>query len=86
MMDGIQVVPQDWVEESTTLNDLTAAKMNYGSFWWVHPDNQFAAQGNLGQYIFVAPEKGLVFVRLGREETLFWPHLFVSLSQQFASK
>jgi CubicO group peptidase (beta-lactamase class C family) len=86
MMDGIQVVPQDWVEESTTLNDLTAAKMNYGSFWWVHPDNQFAAQGNLGQYIFVAPENGLVFVRLGREETLFWPHLLVGLSQQLASK
>jgi CubicO group peptidase (beta-lactamase class C family) len=60
---------------------------NYQYFWWVDtPDdkNHFSARGNYGQYIYVAPEKDLVIVRLGKEEGErgygYWIDLFEELS------
>jgi CubicO group peptidase (beta-lactamase class C family) len=59
-------------------------EQNYGHFWWVYPNNTFAAQGNLGQYIFINPEEGTVIVRLGNEETIMWPMLLVDLTEKLA--
>jgi CubicO group peptidase (beta-lactamase class C family) len=86
-VDGRQVVPQEWLKEATASNNESVGNndfliQNYKYFWWVYPDNQFAAQGNKGQFIFIAPDQGTVIVRLGREETLMWPMLFLDLAQQ----
>ncbi len=60
---GQQVVPAEWVRESTRpqvhADDIT----DYGYQWWYNPGLQgFAAQGADGQMIFVRPDKRLVVV------------------------
>lgn len=65
---GRQVVPRAWVEAST-LGQVAvgpaAASSGYGYFWWAGEGGHYAARGNHGQLIFVAPDKGLVIVRFG---------------------
>jgi len=87
VVDGQQVVPELWVKDATAPTNVAVGRndfldQNYGYFWWVYPNNGFAAQGNLGQYIFVAPDQGTVIVRLGRTETLSWPTLILDLAGQ----
>jgi CubicO group peptidase (beta-lactamase class C family) len=84
---GKQLISRGWVEESTRPDASTDPSQDYQYFWWVNtPDgkNHFSAQGNYGQYIYVAPEKDLVIVRLGKEEGEkgygYWTSLFDQLS------
>jgi CubicO group peptidase (beta-lactamase class C family) len=84
---GKQLISREWVEESTRPDTSTDPSQDYQYFWWVNtPDgkNHFSAQGNYGQYIYVAPEKDLVIVRLGKEEGEkgygYWTDLFDQLS------
>lgn len=91
IVDGEQVVPRDWVEEATAPTNLSVGRndfleQNYQYMWWVYPDNRFAAQGNLGQYIVVSPDEGTVIVRLGRSENLMWPMLLLDLTKQLNNK
>jgi CubicO group peptidase (beta-lactamase class C family) len=85
--EGEQLTPRRWVEESTRADTTTDPSLDYQYFWWVDtPDgkNHFSARGNYGQYIYVAPEKDLVIVRLGKEEGEhgygYWANLFEELS------
>jgi CubicO group peptidase (beta-lactamase class C family) len=85
--EGEQLVSREWVEESTRADTSMDPSQNYQYFWWVDtPDgkNHFSARGNYGQYIYVAPEKDLVIIRLGEEEGGrgydYWIDLFEELS------
>jgi CubicO group peptidase (beta-lactamase class C family) len=87
--EGEQLIPRRWVEESTRADTTTDPSLDYQYFWWVDtPDgkNHFSARGNYGQYIYVAPEKDLVIVRLGKEEGEhgygYWTNLFEELSTE----
>lgn len=65
---GQQVVPRSWVEALTGTQVAVgpaAAATGYGYLWWVGEGGHYAARGNHGQLIFVAPDKGLVIVRFG---------------------
>ena len=84
---GKQLISRGWVKESTRADTNTDPSLDYQYFWWVNtPDgkNHFSARGNYGQYIYVAPEKDLVIVRLGKEEGDlgygYWTSLFEELS------
>jgi len=84
---GEQLISREWVEESTRPDTRTDPSRDYQYFWWVNTPNgknHFSAQGNYGQYIYVAPEKDLVIVRLGKEEGEkgygYWTDLFDQLS------
>jgi CubicO group peptidase (beta-lactamase class C family) len=84
---GKQLISRGWVEESTRPDTSTDPSQDYQYFWWVNTPNgknHFSAQGNYGQYIYVAPEKDLVIVRLGKEEGEkgygYWTDLFDQLS------
>jgi len=86
-VDGVQVVPPDWVEEATAPTNVSVGQndylnQNYQYFWWVYPNNRFAAQGNLGQFVFISPDEATIIVRLGRSETLMWPMLLLELIEQ----
>ena len=85
--EGEQLISREWVEESTRPDATTDPSSNYQYFWWVNtPDGKdhFSARGNYGQYIYVAPEKDLVIVRLGKDEGEqgyeYWIDLFEEVS------
>jgi len=84
---GKQLISRKWVEESTRPDASTDPSQDYQYFWWINTSqgkDHFSAQGNYGQYIYVAPEKDLVIIRLGKEEGEkgygYWTDLFEELS------
>jgi CubicO group peptidase (beta-lactamase class C family) len=71
--NGMQVVPKDWVEQSTTfkaqISQDRACGNQYGYYWWLgalcedgRRTPYFMANGNGGQYIWVIPELDIVAV------------------------
>jgi CubicO group peptidase (beta-lactamase class C family) len=70
---GTQVVPKDWVVESTTSYSDAGNSGGYGYLWWVAangkhfpgvtvPDGSYSARGAGGHYILVVPAYDLVVV------------------------
>lgn len=72
---GRQIVPEDWVIESTTTQmegSFFGANIEYGFLWWLYIDNplftyledenRFLAMGSRGQRIFIYPELDAVIV------------------------
>jgi CubicO group peptidase (beta-lactamase class C family) len=87
--EGRQLISRGWVEESTRADTRTDPSLEYQYFWWVDtPDNtsHFSARGKYGQYIYVAPEKDLVIVRLGKEEGGQGYDYWIDLFEQLATK
>ena len=65
--NGKQIVPADWVEVSTSVQNNGAGDStgSYGYQWWVREFggyDTYYAFGAWGQYIFVVPELDLVTV------------------------
>ncbi len=64
---GEQVIPKDWVRESTSNNAPASANdgMGYGYQWWVpkRADEEFFAIGIYGQYIYINRKKSVVVVK-----------------------
>jgi CubicO group peptidase (beta-lactamase class C family) len=88
--EGRQLISREWVEESTRADTSTDPSLDYQYFWWVNSANgeiyQFSARGKYGQYIYVAPEKDLVIVRLGKEEGEKGYDYWIELFEQLATK
>jgi CubicO group peptidase (beta-lactamase class C family) len=82
---GKQIVPESWVTESTTASPDAAWK-HYKYLWWMARSGhgRYMAAGNLGQFIFIAPDKDCVIVRFGRGRPgnwrLIYPQLFAALA------
>ena len=88
--NGKQVVPAGWVEESTRMDTSTDPADFYQYFWWVDvvraERGRFLARGNLGQFIYVAPDKDLVIVRFGESFGYNrWPELLRSIADKTPS-
>lgn len=82
--NGKQLVPEDWVRESTKVDSTAGSSKRYQYQWWLpttHGD--FMAQGILGQYIYVNPDKNLIIVRLGHKVSTNWWRQFVQLSKEY---
>ena len=83
--NGVQIVPESWVVESTTV-EPDAKWSNYKYLWWIARSGKgrFLAAGNLGQFIYVAPDKDCLIVRFGRGRPRDWkqvyPRLFGALA------
>lgn len=72
--DGEQVIPESWIEESTTSYSDAGSSGGYGYLWWVEVDGKhfsgienassgmFSARGYRGHMIVVVPEIDLVLV------------------------
>lgn len=82
--EGQQLVPESWVKESTKVDSTDGSYKRYQYQWWLPTeDGDFAAQGILGQYIYVNPEKNLVIVRLGHKVSTNWLREFVRLAKEY---
>ncbi|HEY1296786.1 MAG TPA: hypothetical protein VGJ60_27220 [Chloroflexota bacterium] len=86
---GRQIVPADWVDMSTKPN-APELKPDYGLMWWLDPERpgRFYAWGNLGQFIYVAPDRDVVVVRSGQSygglDPLQWRALLRDLADRAA--
>ncbi len=67
--NGKQIVSRDWVAQSTRIDTTNGSSWYYQYQWWLPTKTgDFMAQGILGQYIYVQPEKKLIIVRLGKKK------------------
>ena len=78
--NGNQLIPEEWVVESTTPWP-DARWTNYKYLWWIPRagKGRFMAVGNLGQFIYVAPDKDCIIVRFGRGKPRDWQMTYIKL-------
>lgn len=57
LADGTQVLPEDWMAESTT---PSKGNPGYGYFWWLYEDETYRASGIFGQAIYINPKENIV--------------------------
>jgi len=81
--NGRQVVSEKWVKESLDVSTKRNRKM-YSYMWW-HTNGSngrdFFAQGLMGQYVYVYPEKNIIIVRLGKKYGIYWLTLLRSIAE-----
>lgn len=83
--NGRQIVSEEWVKKSRSIiNDSKDSQgYPYTYQWRVLENGCFFAKGIMGQYIFVNPNKNLIFVRMGKKYAdVNWADLFLELSKQ----
>jgi CubicO group peptidase (beta-lactamase class C family) len=71
--DGIQMIPEWWIEESTKQHSrCNQYKLSYGYLWWIIDDKEhiYAAMGDGGNVIYVNAKKKMV-VSIA---SLYMPH------------
>ena len=67
--DDEQIVPAEWVAESTKVSaphsSIDADELQYGYQWWMPPanDEEYFAVGIYGQYIYINPKAQIVVVK-----------------------
>ena len=95
VMNGHEVVPPAWIHESLTPDPVagvvhtTDGAVRRGKYqWFISMDGRsYFAKGYRGQYVFVIPDKRMVFVRFGDEYgDVDWPALFVSIADSLPSE
>lgn len=98
-LQGRQLVPADWVVASTEHDpaipdpstspsfEAKALPFNYGYLWWLdrQAPGRFFAWGNLGEYIYVAPDRDAVLVRFGTQTGSLDDGGWISLLRNLAS-
>ena len=83
--NGKQLLDKNWIINSTKIDSSEGSEPYYQYQWWLPPEtHDFVADGLLGQFIYVSPERNLIMVRLGKNEGKinFWRFL-VELSKQY---
>lgn len=83
--NGKQIVSEEWVRQSTKIDTTNGSAGYYEYQWWLPTQTgDFMAQGILGQYIYVHPDKNLVIVRLGKNEgKADWWEILSGLGQAY---
>jgi CubicO group peptidase (beta-lactamase class C family) len=80
-----QIVPEEWVSQSTKPDTSRGSAWYYQYQWWLPTQTgDFMAQGILGQYIYVHPKKNLIIVRLGKNHgKANWWEILAGLGQAY---
>jgi CubicO group peptidase (beta-lactamase class C family) len=63
--EGKRILPEGWADHARSVTPGSAGE--YGAHWWLPAmgEGMFSANGYQGQYVFVAPARDVVAVRLG---------------------
>lgn len=82
--NGEQVIDAEWVKNSTKIDAKDGAYRYYQYQWWLpSAEGDFCAQGHLGQFIYVHPEKNVIIVRLGKKYgDVGWMEAFREIAKQ----
>ncbi|RJO68685.1 MAG: class C beta-lactamase-related serine hydrolase [Myxococcales bacterium] len=86
--NGKQLIPRDYVEESTRIDTADGGAWDYQFQWWLQsPDgSDFLAIGHLGQYLYVNRPKRLIVVRMGASRGCLsgdeWRALLVDIARR----
>jgi CubicO group peptidase (beta-lactamase class C family) len=87
MWEGRQVVPADWVAESTGPQANTRpGATRYGFQWWLPADGvdgEFLARGIYGQFVYVNRPAGVVIAMNSADRGFARPGVFVSTVETF---
>jgi CubicO group peptidase (beta-lactamase class C family) len=83
-----QVVPAAWLRQATSSSAAGGPSDVYAFHWWTgtsrsgpFPDGHALAWGNFGQFVYVAPDRDLVLVRLGDDYgSDEWPTILSELA------
>jgi CubicO group peptidase (beta-lactamase class C family) len=86
-----RIVPKDWIRAATARDATTDPAADFQYLWWIDLERpgRFYALGNLGQYIYVAPDAGAVLVRAGGDwgvENGTWLSALRDLADQLADR
>jgi CubicO group peptidase (beta-lactamase class C family) len=89
--NGTQILSSGWVREATAADTSTDPAAHYQYFWWIDTarPGRFYALGNLGQYIYVAPDANTVIVRFGSDWGVSngtWLETFRGIADQLADR
>jgi hypothetical protein len=88
---GQQIVPKEWVEESTSPKLSIGPDLNYpraikyGYWWWIPAEN-YQARGWGGQYIIVRPDLKMVVAVTSENQGAIFQYLDSSIFQAASSK
>lgn len=90
VMSGHAVVSPEWVRESLAVDPIAGVvqttdgrvkRGKYQWFWSLDERSHYFAKGYRGQYVFVIPDKHMVFVRFGDDYgDVDWPSLFTQIA------
>ena len=77
--DGQQIVPAQWIEDSTRKTISATLEDGYGYQWWIDDSGMYMALGYAGQFIFVVPEQEMVvaFTSDLSEEDFYVPQVLL---------
>lgn len=85
--NGKQLVPEQWIRESTKIDTIDGSVWYYQYQWWLadKEGNDYFASGHRGQYLYVNPEENVVIVRLGEKralQTKDWVEIFRDIARK----
>jgi CubicO group peptidase (beta-lactamase class C family) len=88
--NGTRIVSEEWVRAATAADTTTDPAADYQYFWWVDVEwpGRFYGLGNLGQYLYVAPDADTVIVRNGSDWNIdndTWLETFRQIADQLGS-
>jgi CubicO group peptidase (beta-lactamase class C family) len=89
--NGERIVSSGWVEAATAIDTTTDPAEDYQYYWWIDTERpgRFYGLGNLGQYLYVAPDADAVIVRNGRDwgiENAAWLETFRGIADRLARR
>ncbi|KAA3649885.1 MAG: class C beta-lactamase-related serine hydrolase [Bacteroidetes bacterium] len=83
--NGQQLLNEAWINNSTQIDTTKGSVAYYQYQWWLSDSkSDYYAQGILGQYIYINPDKNIIMVRLGKNHGKApWVSVFKSLANKY---